>query len=85
MLSAIPPDSPVVWVDIWIRDRQRQVETANGVLFEMLSGRDRAVVADWFAHGDDPGIISADGVHLTSDGRYMFAATIAAAAVDLFE
>jgi len=85
VLAAIPADVPVVWVDMWIRDRQPQVETANAVLREMLGDRDASVVADWYAHGDDPGIIATDGVHLTHDGRYMFAATIAAATVDLFE
>ncbi|HEX6656652.1 MAG TPA: GDSL-type esterase/lipase family protein [Ilumatobacter sp.] len=85
LLAAIPADAPVVWVDVWIRDRQRQVETANAVLREMLADRGDSVVADWYAHGDDPGIITGDGVHLTNDGRYMFAATIAAATADLFE
>jgi lysophospholipase L1-like esterase len=85
LLAVIPADAPVVWVDVWIRDRQRQVETANAVLREMLGDRDDSVVADWYAHGDDAGIITADGVHLTHDGRYMFAATIAAATVNLFE
>jgi hypothetical protein len=51
----------------------------------MLAGRADTVVADWFAHGDEAGLIAADGVHLTDDGRYVFAATIAAATVDLFE
>jgi lysophospholipase L1-like esterase len=85
ILSAIPADAPVVWVDVWIRDRQPQVETANTVLRDTLAGRADSIVADWFAHGNDPGIITADGVHLTNDGRYMFAATIAAATVDLFQ
>ena len=85
LLEAIPDDAPVVWVDVWIRDRQPQVETANTVLRDTLAGRPDSIVADWFAHGDDPGIITRDGVHLTNDGRYMFAATIAAATVDLFQ
>jgi lysophospholipase L1-like esterase len=85
LLAAIPAGAPVVWVDVWIRDRRTQVETANRVLHETLAGRADTIVADWFALGDDPGIIARDGVHLTDDGRYMFAATIAAATVDLFE
>ena len=39
VLAAIPADAPVVWVDVFIRDRQRQVETANLVLREMLAGQ----------------------------------------------
>jgi lysophospholipase L1-like esterase len=85
LLKQVPAGAPVVWVDVWIRDRQHQVETANQVLRDTLAGRPDTIVADWFAHGDDPGLGAGDGVHLTDDGRYMFAATIAAATVDLFE
>jgi hypothetical protein len=84
VIAAIPAGAPVVWVDVWIRDRREHAETANGVLRETLAGRPDTIVADWFSHGDDPGIVTQDGVHLTDDGRYMFAATIAAATVDLF-
>jgi lysophospholipase L1-like esterase len=85
LLDAIPADAPVVWVDVWIRDRQQQVETANSVLRDTLASRDNSIVADWFAHGDDPGMTAGDGIHLTPGGRAMFAATIAAATVDLFQ
>src|SRR4051794_27373875 len=85
LLQQIPAGAPVVWVDVWIRDRQHQVEIANQVLRDTLAGHPDTIVADWFSHGDDAGLVAGDGVHLTSDGRYMFAATIAAATVDLFE
>ncbi len=85
LLAAIPAGAPVVWVDVWIRDRQPPVEIANQVLRDTLAGRADSIVADWFAHGDDPGLTAGDGVHLTADGRYMFAATIAAATAALFE
>lgn len=85
LLAAVPDGAPVVWVDVWIRDRQEQVETANQVLRETLAGRPDTIVADWFSHGDDAGIIASDGIHLTNDGRYLFAATIAASIADLFE
>lgn len=84
LLAGVPDGAPVVWVDVWIRDRQRQVETANQVLRDTLAGRPETIVADWFDHGDDPGLVARDGVHLTGDGKYVFAATIAAATVTLF-
>jgi lysophospholipase L1-like esterase len=84
LLEAIPDNAPVVWVDLWIRDRQEQIATANEVLRSALAGRPDTAVADWFSHGDDPGLVAGDGIHLTDDGRYMFAATIATATVDLF-
>jgi lysophospholipase L1-like esterase len=85
LLDAIPDGTPVVWVDLWIRDRQEQIATANDVLRSTLARRHDTAVADWFSHGDDAGLVAGDGVHLTDDGRYMFAATIAAATVDLFD
>jgi lysophospholipase L1-like esterase len=85
LLAAVPPGAPVVWVDIWIRDRQPQVQVANDILRDTLGPRPDTIVADWFSHGDDPGIVTADGIHLTDDGRYVFAATIASATVDLFD
>jgi lysophospholipase L1-like esterase len=35
-------------------------------------------VVDWYTHGDDPGIIVGDGVHLTDAGERLFAASMAA-------
>jgi lysophospholipase L1-like esterase len=84
LLDAIPDDAPLVWVDLWIRDRPEQTATANAVLRSILGRRSQTAVADWFSHGEDAGLVAGDGVHLTDDGRYMFAATIAAATVDLF-
>jgi lysophospholipase L1-like esterase len=85
VLGAIPPDVPVVWVDLWIRDRIDDVRVANDVLRAVLDERDDTQIAEWFVHGDDTGLVTGDGVHLTADGRYMFAATIAAAIVDEFD
>ena len=65
-------------------DWRAAVETANDVLRATLSTRGDTIVADWFAHGDDSGLVADDGVHLTGDGQYMFAATIASAIVDLY-
>ena len=85
VVDAIPAGAPILWVDFWIRDRRDAVVAANEVLRAALAGRADTAVADWFSHGDDAGIVTTDGVHLTGDGQYMFAATIAAATVDMFD
>jgi lysophospholipase L1-like esterase len=85
LLAAVPEGAPVVWVNVWIRDRRQQVETGNEVLRQTLADRPDTVIADWYSHGDDAGIIAKDGIHLTNDGRFLFAATIAASVVDLFQ
>lgn len=84
LLDAIPAGAPVVWVDVWIRDRPEQVDAANAVLRRVIGRRAESIVAAWHAHGADPGLVAADGVHLTDDGRSVFAAAIAAATVELF-
>jgi lysophospholipase L1-like esterase len=85
LIEAIPDGAPVVWVNLYIRDRPAQIEAANRVIAETLGDGDDSIVADWFQHGDEPGLVTADGVHLTEDGQFVFAATIAAATVALFD
>jgi lysophospholipase L1-like esterase len=43
----------------------------------VLADRGESAVADWFSHGDQAGVITDDGVHLTGDGRWTFARAIA--------
>lgn len=83
LLDEIPEAAPVVWVDVWIRDRKPAVERANEALREVLAERPGAIVADWYSHGDDAGLVTIDGVHLTADGRRVFAATIVDAVLAL--
>lgn len=77
-LAGIDPDTPVVWVDLWIRDRRDAVVVANGVIRDEIGERDSlAGVVGWFAHGADDGMITGDGVHLTDRGQEAFATAIA--------
>lgn len=79
LLASIAPDTPLVWVDIWIRDRQPHVADLNSVLREELAKRTGpTAVVDWFSHGDDDGVITGDGVHLTDLGQREFADAILA-------
>lgn len=84
ILAALPDDVPIVWVDIWIRDRRAEVVEANLELREALTGREApsAVVA-WYSAAAAPGNVIRDGVHLTEEGRTRFAGEIASAIVRL--
>ena len=83
-LDAIPSDAPVVWVDVWIRDRSDDVATANALLHAELADRAAPTsVVDWFSAGAADGVITGDGVHLTEVGQARFAAEIAEAVVAL--
>lgn len=77
-LAAIPADVPVVWVDLWIRDRLDDVVEANTVIRTELSRRPApSEVVDWFAHGPVDGMVTGDGIHLTDAGQTAFASAIA--------
>lgn len=76
-LAGVGSDTPVVWVDIWIRDRRDAVVAANGVIRDELAGRTSpSGVVGWFAHGAGDGLVTADGVHLTDRGQDAFATAI---------
>lgn len=77
LLTQLPSDAPVIWVDLWIRDRDDQIVVANRVIRSEL-GRRRAfaAVVDWHTRADAEGIITGDGVHLTTDGQQLFADSI---------
>lgn len=78
VLALIPPDDPVVWVDLYIRDLADDIAEANASIRTVLQfRRGLSVVVDWNSHGDDPGVITDDGVHLTRSGRALFASSIA--------
>ncbi len=77
-LSGVGTDSPVVWVDIWIRDRREAAVAANGVIRDELAGRTApSGVVGWFAHAGGDGLVTDDGVHLTDRGQAAFATAIA--------
>lgn len=83
-LTAVPVDVPLVWVDVWIRDRLDDVVAANDLLRGELDRRVApTTIVDWFASATADGLITGDGVHLTQAGQDRFAAVIAEAVVGL--
>ncbi len=85
LLDLIPPDVPVIWVDLWIRDRSDSIRQANRMIRAELRQWDGgSAVVDWFAHGDDDGVIASDGVHLTELGQQLFASSIADTVDEMF-
>ena len=85
LLDLIPPDVPVIWVDLWITDRPDSIRQANRMIRAELRQWDGgSAVVDWFAHGDDDGVITSDGVHLTDLGQRLFASSIADTVDEMF-
>ncbi len=79
VLRRIPAGAPVIWVDIWIRDRADAAVEANEAIRSVLAVRPNSFVVDWHAWGYVPDTITGDGVHLTDLGQQRFAATIVSA------
>ena len=74
LLDLLPPDAPVIWVDLWIRDRDADIVVANRSIRAVLGGRQGvAAVVDWYTEAAAPGMIVSDGVHLTDQGQLRFA------------
>ena len=73
VLDQVPADVPLVWVDTYIRGRDQDAATMNGIIRDRVGRRGNSVVASWaeFAAGD--GVLSGDGVHPTTDGADVFA------------
>lgn len=74
LLDLLPVDAPVIWVDLWIRDRDDDVVVANRSIRAVLRDRQGVTaVVDWHTEAATPGIIVGDGVHLTDQGQLRFA------------
>lgn len=85
VLDRIPVDDPVIWVDLWIGGEEELVARANRMIrVELRRRRGGTAVVDWYSHGTDAGVITADGVHLTQTGQDLFAESIAVAVDELF-
>lgn len=83
LLGGVPADAPVVWVDVFVGDMDAESRAANAVIRDVLAARPEWSVVDWYSRGDDVGVITDDGVHLTDDGQWIFANDIADAVLAL--
>jgi len=73
ILRAIPDEAAVVWVDTYFRDRAEQAASLNSIIRDRVERRGDSVIAPWTAFAEDEGVLTADGVHPTTDGADVFA------------
>ena len=76
LLAHLPASTPVMWVDTFIRQHKDAVEQANAAIRTAIDERPGSHVVDWYIHGEEPGIVTIDGVHLTRRGQARFAESI---------
>ena len=78
LMSVLPDDVPVVWVDVYLRDFASAADAFNAQLHVLLDQRPDTVVAGWNEVARNDGVISSDGIHPTDGGYTLFAGTIVA-------
>jgi lysophospholipase L1-like esterase len=71
VLSVVPDDAALVWVDTFYRQESESAGRVNTAISERLEARGNSVVAPWSVFAD--GAVSGDGFHPTPDGRAVFA------------
>jgi len=78
LLSRLPAGAPVVWVDTWFRGRDEQTAMVNAAIHSVIGARPDSYVVEWSAHAGHEGVLSGDGVHLTTGvGVERFAEVVA--------
>lgn len=79
LLDRIPDGVPVVWVDTWFRDRPERTAAVNEAIRSVLRTRPDTSVVAWSERAPLEGVLTGDGVHLTTGlGVQLFADTVAA-------
>jgi len=76
LMAEIPEGADVMWVDAWLSPLDEQAVEFNDALRDELRWRDDVWVLDWHARAGNEGLIVADGVHLTENGRIEYARLI---------
>jgi lysophospholipase L1-like esterase len=73
VLAAVPEDAALVWVDAYFRDRADAAAELNAIIRDRVTRRGDSVIAPWTSFAPSEGVLTADGVHPTSDGADVFA------------
>lgn len=76
IFEGLAPTPFVVLTTAMFKPRQQEV---NDVIMKLASEFPNVTVLDWGAIAANNGLIGKDGIHLTADGRSVFAAAIARA------
>src|SRR5688500_2278662 len=75
VLSELPRDAPLVWVDVYVAAQRDASGEFNSVLNQLLAARPGAAVAPWSAVAGGDGMLR-DGIHPTEAGNRRFAEVV---------
>jgi lysophospholipase L1-like esterase len=84
LLSRLPAGAPVVWIDTWFRGREEQSEMVNEAVRSVIAARPDSYLVEWSDHAGDAGVLSGDGVHLTTGVGVERFAQVVASGVEAF-
>jgi hypothetical protein len=76
MLSIVPAESGLIWVDTFWRAEPEATAGINSIIEDRVINRGDSAVAYWSAVADDEGNLRTDGVHPRDAGSLVFASTI---------
>ncbi len=83
MLSIVPDESPLVWVNTYVRDHPDSTAALNSTIAEQIDSRSDSMVADWSAVAPFDGVLQSDGVHPRESGTVAFANLVGSSIVEL--
>ena len=85
MVTMLPADEPLVWVDVYRPEYLEASQLFNRLLRDRLADRGNAVVADWYSRASDPDlkVLRKDHIHPNDNGCLVFAAIVADALAEL--
>lgn len=78
LLTTVPADAPLVWINTWFRDRPEFTEQVNAAIRTVMAERGNATIGDWASVAPTDGILRSDGVHPNDDGAKVFAELVLA-------
>jgi lysophospholipase L1-like esterase len=84
LLALVPPDAPVVWVDVFLRDRAEASGVFNTELRRKLDARGNASIGAWTDLAGGDGVLS-DGIHPSDVGTELFVQLVSGEIEDWLE
>jgi lysophospholipase L1-like esterase len=76
LLALIPPEDPLVWINVYLTGLPDQSAQFNRALSSALTARGNASIGEWTDFATDHGVLS-DGIHPSDEGRLEFVDVIA--------
>lgn len=72
LLAAVPPEAPLVWVDVYVESSPEASAEFNATLRDELEERGHATIVNWADLAAEDGVLS-DGIHPSGYGIEQFA------------